>query len=68
MERVKKFTSSYIQAGGKNSFSDYYIAKELIEENNGEICLECKPGEGTKVYFKLPVNKEKLEKTSKTVE
>jgi signal transduction histidine kinase len=45
------------QRGGAGGLGlGLYISKALVEAQGGEICVDSKPGEGTKVCFTLPLD------------
>jgi signal transduction histidine kinase len=62
-ERVKKIFEPYNsdKVGGLGLGMPY--AKKIIEEHGGKIGVESRPGEGTRVWISLPVEKNQSEGT-----
>lgn len=52
--KVGKYKSTHGTDNEKGTGLGLILCKELVEENKGKIGLECVPGKGTKVFFKLP--------------
>ena len=51
---LKQTFNPFFSTKTKGSGLGLYVVKKIVEEHNGEITVESKPGEGTKVEIKLP--------------
>jgi len=62
-DRVKKIFEPFNSDKARGLGLGMPYAKKIIEEHGGQICVESKPGEGTRVWINLPVGKHEVEGT-----